>query len=904
MKLDPLITQEQRDQSRRKDRQLEIRSVNEQKQRFKEILKSLQNQKSSIIIKEFSKHFPDNKHILNASIEDLEQETRRTLNQRRNLQNQVQLNTAISRNDANPNQMNQTMSYKSKKAQAYEKYEDLLLPPLQKIQYDTTNGYQQYFHDYFSNKTDFKQIKQSLNAEEPIDIQDLSYKEMAKYKVLKENKGNKEGLQKFQLLNLRQEKDFSELDIITEKSRLKMLNQMKEDAKLPDYKDTNLLTIGRKPVQNDEISSKMSLSEKVFEDEQMSYALIKDEQGLGLSEKADEEIDSDLNEYWEDEHEDDFKGKDKFMTKLETYLRAHSQRLSTHVQEYLSKNVQFTSKLKARDTINKVFENIKRMYIGEIEQLMTQFGLMRSQWDSMSKELKNAKKICKEQEQQITQRDLLFSVIPSKYIDLVEDLTIIKQDENERAVELVSDAEIYAHNTLLKEPMSFYAGYIQLSMNCKDEIIESNLVQNYLKRVALLKEELFYKQNENQALQTVIEVYIKNFENMNNQISHLETNLRIKINEAEKEQKRFEAKFREVYDDYNRKYSEIKNEYVNYKSLSDLQMSVQEASIAQLTKLNNKMQDDMHLMGLAIKIPKFRHELNAFDLKNATHDEMVAQIQEVIRASKAGSKLLNIIPSALGDHSSNSLVNFSIKSKRQDKKDSPTHFDKYLNNSSEMLIYNNDKDSQMGILSQKALFIAKNDFDSIKNIARNNSQLDHMPQSSLSQLDNIGKKLSDSYTVDELVDSQQMLMTQRKEKHFDLIKTIDDPRTRRLIQTITKQQDQRNQQQQQQQSAQKSPMVSTQVDTSFRNSSRNVTLNRALFKQTSTQRSNSNDLQMTMNSSVLMENGMNFTLGGNFGFMDSSIATRDNNQQKFIGQSKRVQQVKSKKIRITNQSFN
>ena len=48
---------------------------------------------------------------------------------------------------------------------------------------------------------------------------------------------------------------------------------------------------------------------------------------------------------------------------------------------------------------------------------------------------------------------------------------------------------------------------------------------------------------------------------MNQQIHHLETNLRIKINEAEKEQKRFEAKYREIFNDYNFKYTSLKTEY-------------------------------------------------------------------------------------------------------------------------------------------------------------------------------------------------------------------------------------------------------------------------------------------------------------------------------------------------------
>ncbi len=79
-------------------------------------------------------------------------------------------------------------------------------------------------------------------------------------------------------------------------------------------------------------------------------------------------------------------------------------------------------------------------------------------------------------------RDRLYEVIPMKFIELINDFEVIQQKVNrERADPDLTIEEIASHNSLLKEPLGFYSGYIQLSMNTKDEIMESLLTEKYLK---------------------------------------------------------------------------------------------------------------------------------------------------------------------------------------------------------------------------------------------------------------------------------------------------------------------------------------------------------------------------------------------------------------------------------------
>jgi len=50
---------------------------------------------------------------------------------------------------------------------------------------------------------------------------------------------------------------------------------------------------------------------------------------------------------------------------------------------------------------------------------------------------------------------------------------------------------------LLKEPFSFYSGYIQLSMNVKDEVLESEALAKLLKEIKSLKDQITVKDSEN-----------------------------------------------------------------------------------------------------------------------------------------------------------------------------------------------------------------------------------------------------------------------------------------------------------------------------------------------------------------------------------------------------------------------
>ena len=58
--------------------------------------------------------------------------------------------------------------------------------------------------------------------------------------------------------------------------------------------------------------------------------------------------------------------------------------------------------------------------------------------------------------------------------------------------------------------------------------------------------------------------------------------------------------------------------------MTELSNDVNETAMLKLKNKVEKMQEEMHVMSLAIKIPKFRFELNSIDMKNCTHEEMIA----------------------------------------------------------------------------------------------------------------------------------------------------------------------------------------------------------------------------------------------------------------------------------------
>lgn len=66
---------------------------------------------------------------------------------------------------------------------------------------------------------------------------------------------------------------------------------------------------------------------------------------------------------------------------------------------------------------------------------------------------------------------------------------------------------------------------------------------------------------------------------MDRQIKGLEQELRIKINEAEREQKRYFAKHHKLYEDYHRAIAHLDARVTRYYELSSVELKVKDAII-------------------------------------------------------------------------------------------------------------------------------------------------------------------------------------------------------------------------------------------------------------------------------------------------------------------------------------
>ena len=174
------------------------------------------------------------------------------------------------------------------------------------------------------------------------------------------------------------------------------------------------------------------------------------------------------------------------------------------------KNTEFVSQLNAKEAVQQMFGTISHLFNDEIKQMITQYDSMIKSWTSIQKDNSHISKISKWQEEQILIRDRLYEVIPLKFIELINDFEVIQQKVNrERADPDLTIEEIASHNSLLKEPLGFYSGYIQLSMNTKDEIMESLLTEKYLKSMKHMKSQLEMKDEEIKAMKLMIEIYSK-----------------------------------------------------------------------------------------------------------------------------------------------------------------------------------------------------------------------------------------------------------------------------------------------------------------------------------------------------------------------------------------------------------
>eukprot|EP00347_Sterkiella_histriomuscorum_P009499 403340982 len=741
---------------------------------------------------------------------------------------------------------------------------------------------------------------------------ELSMKSMARRKIIKN--GGKNLSESLRKVDLRQESDILIKDIITQDNS----NDMQE---LNHF----LIQDNQQNIQenSNQYQCKISGNES--------------SNSIELQNESDQE-------YWEiDPKDEDFdevqEGTSQLQSKHEAYLKLHSQNLSTHIQNYLNKiekgqeiqinerisdlglmaferkqfikslhklkkafqiqfrQVQFMSKIKCKEVVEQMFETISQLFAGEVKEVVDQYSQMKKQSEQMQKDLKRMTQICKTQEEQIIFRDRHYEVIPCKFLDLFEDPSIFAphnhQNPNNLSKFKLTEQDIADHNSILKEPLEFYSGYMQISMNSKDEIIESELTKLYYKEIKSYKEKLEFKDNEIQSLRQVLDVYISDQEKMNKELTILKDELRLKIKDAENEQARFQVKYRKIYNDYNKSMDKVRGEYREYRQFTEIELQVQDQCIQKLQNSLRSSADELQLVKIVLSIPRLRNSLNQFDLRNSTHSDIISQLHEIIRASKTGSRVTNILPNISPDI--HELSSFGGMNSQMTHSKAFENYEAYIHQSSQVLKDQTIDNEDLTNKNQSMVMLGMSPFEnSNTNIGRNNSSLDNTLNNSLKKINmfNTTNQVSshkrspshnlinftgaDSVKLPKLIYQQQQHSLRKiGGDKYEIANKIDDHQTKMLLNKI--------------QMSPNQMMLSTNYHSTIRNSSsikksdigspilikndydKNMIQNQFQQKNIGSSR----DFHITLNSSVNDGNGMNFTLG-NFGFKESmTISSKD-----------------------------
>ena len=87
--------------------------------------------------------------------------------------------------------------------------------------------------------------------------------------------------------------------------------------------------------------------------------------------------------------------------------------------------------------------------------------------------------------------------------------------------------------------------------------------------------------------------------------------------------------------DMNRKLQAVKQEYAQYKALTQTEIAVCHAIIEKQTDMLNKMYTELRQTKVMLEIPRLRHEINKEDLKGVDFSnltDLVGEIQKNVRA--------------------------------------------------------------------------------------------------------------------------------------------------------------------------------------------------------------------------------------------------------------------------------
>jgi hypothetical protein len=96
-------------------------------------------------------------------------------------------------------------------------------------------------------------------------------------------------------------------------------------------------------------------------------------------------------------------------------------------------------------------------------------------------------------------------VQPYQKLNLVSDPSVFDGGAHLRPEHLYDDEDLERANQQLSQIFSLYGGYMQLSLNTRDEVMESRFMKAFLKQMRLFREQIEEKDHEIETLRDMME---------------------------------------------------------------------------------------------------------------------------------------------------------------------------------------------------------------------------------------------------------------------------------------------------------------------------------------------------------------------------------------------------------------
>lgn len=141
----------------------------------------------------------------------------------------------------------------------------------------------------------------------------------------------------------------------------------------------------------------------------------------------------------------------------------------------------------------------------EIKNLMNKYTELKNVVKTLIEQSESQVKIIKDQEVQIAQRDRVVELLPYDRLKLVSDPSVFDQETHLRPEHLIDEEDLGRANKQLSTIFSMYGGYMQMSIQSRDEVMEANFMKLYMKQMQLFRDQVEEKDAEIETLKFITE---------------------------------------------------------------------------------------------------------------------------------------------------------------------------------------------------------------------------------------------------------------------------------------------------------------------------------------------------------------------------------------------------------------